>query len=211
MHKLIVVLVFVLPLHALSGETIDGIAATIDDVVVTISDLDRIVELELVPRQQGETDEAYRKRMLQHVIERVLQRRDIRRFSTIQVDPETVDRQMERLVEHHGSRERFEEILDRLDMSEESVRTLLAAEAEVRTYIDERFAPLLFVPLEDIERYYEGPWSQQRRDEGLSVPPLAEVRESLRDALRSEQLSDEVDKWTRQLRSRANVDVFVYR
>jgi hypothetical protein len=205
----LLILALAAPLPA--AETIDGIAATVDDTVVTISDLDRLVALELVPREEGESDDAYRYRMLQHLVERLLQRRDIRRFADIDVDPRTVDQELQALVNRYGSREAFDEALRGVGMTENAVRSLLAAEIEVRTYISERFAPLVFVPLEDIERYYVGTWSQQRREQGLSVPPLSEVRESLRDLLRAEQLSEEVDNWTRQLRSRANVDVFVYK
>jgi len=210
-RRLSLLILALLTFPALAVETIDGIAATVDDTVVTISDLDRMVVLELVPRQDGETDEAYRTRMLQHLIVRILQRRDIRRFSTIEVDEKRVDAAMDRLIRRHGSREEFERVLDTIGLTDQTVRNLLSAEIEVRTYIDERFAPLLFVPLEDIERYYEGTWSQQRRESGLDVPPLSEVRERLRDVLRAEQLAKEVDRWTRQLRSRSNVDVFVYK
>jgi hypothetical protein len=205
------ILAFLLIATPLPAETIDGIAATVDDSVITISDLDRLVALELVERLPAETNDTYRRRMLQHLIARILQRRDIRRFADIQVDEKSVDLQMERLVARHGSKEEFEQLLHRVGITLPAVRELVASEIEVRTYINERFAPLLFVPLEDIERYYQDSWSQQRREDGLTVPPLSEVRESLRDVLRAEQLSAEVDKWTRQLRSRANVDVFVFR
>jgi len=210
-RRLCLLILAVLAFRAFAAETIDGIAATVDDRVVTISDLDRVVALELVARQEGETDEAYRTRMLQHLIVRILQRRDINRFSTIEVDPKKVDDAMDHLIKRHGSREEFESVLDSIGLTDQTVRYLLSAEIEVRTYIDERFAPLLFVPLEDIERYYEDTWSQQRRERGLDVPPLSEVRERLRDVLRAEQLAKEVDRWTRQLRSRSNVDVFVYK
>jgi parvulin-like peptidyl-prolyl isomerase len=205
------ILAFLLIATPLPAETIDGIAATVDDSVITISDLDRLVALELVERLPAETNDTYRRRMLQHLIARILQRRDIRRFADIQVDEKSVDLRMERLVARHGSKEDFEQLLQRVGITLAAVRELVASEIEVRTYINERFAPLVFVPLEDIERYYQDSWSQQRRKDGLTVPPLSEVRESLRDVLRAEQLSAEVDKWTRQLRSRANVDVFVFR
>jgi len=193
------------------AETIDGIAATVDDTVVTISDLDRLAALRIVPRHDEESDDAYRSRMLQHLIARHLQRRDIRRFAEIEVDPRIVDREFQSLVARHGSRDAFDGALRAVGMKEDDVRDLLAMEIEVRTYIDERFAPLVFVPLEDIESYYHSTWSQYQREQGLGIPPLSEVRERLRDLLRAEQLSGEVDRWTRQLRSRANVDVFVYR
>jgi len=195
----------------LSGETIDGIAATVDRTVITLSDLDRLIVLDLLPRRADESVDQHRSRVLQHLIERILQRRDIRRFSDVGVDRQLVDRMMDEVITGHGSKDVFERAIAELGMTETDVREVISAEIEVRTYIDERFAPHLFVPQEDIERYYDGPWSQQRRERGLAIPPISEVREQLRDVLRAEQLSAEVDLWTRQLRSRANVDVFIFR
>ncbi len=203
-----VLLIFGLPV---AGETIDGIAATVDNTVITLSDLDRLEAIALLPRRADESVDQHRDRILQHLIARMLQRRDIRRFSDVGVNRQPVDRMMEEVIARHGSREAFERVIAEAGLNETDVRELVSAEVEVRTYIDERFAPHLFVPQEDIERYYDGPWSQQRREQGLAIPPISEVRERLRDVLRAEQLSAEVDRWTRQLRSRANVDVFVFR
>ena len=82
---------------------------------------------------------------------------------------------------------------------------------QVEAYIQERFAPLVYVTPEDIEEYYRGPWSQQRRERGLPIPALDQVRDEVRDAVRSTRLQDEIDKWTAQLRERANVDVYAWR
>jgi peptidyl-prolyl cis-trans isomerase SurA len=210
-RTVLVLIPLVLATTVSTGETIDGIAATVDDVVVTMSDLDRMEVVFLVAGKQDEERAAYRKRLLEHLIDRILQRRDIRRFSTIEVDPEAVERRLERLVELHGSQEKFEEALDSVGITRDEVKDFVAGEIEVRTYIDERFAPLVFVPIEEVERFYQNEWTESRRKSGLEVQPFEDVRETLRDLLRSERLEVEVDKWTRQLRARANVDVFVYR
>lgn len=211
MRSVLVLIPLVLVTAVSAGETIDGIAATVDDVVVTLSDLDRMEAVFLLPRNESETRDAYRKRILQHLIDRILQRRDIRRFSTIDVAPNVVERQVESLVRLHGSQAEFDETLRSVGMTTDEVREAVAGEIEVRTYIDERFAPLVFVPLDEVERYYQNEWTTSRRESGLEVRPFEDVRERLRDLLRSERLAVEVDKWTRQLRGRANVDVFVYR
>ena len=69
----------------------------------------------------------------------------------------------------------------------------------------------MFIPNEDIESYYRGTWSEQRRKRGLAVPPLAQVSEEIRTLLKSERLQSEIDKWTAQLRARANVDVYAWK
>ena len=69
----------------------------------------------------------------------------------------------------------------------------------------------MLVTAEEIENYYRGPWTEQRRERGLAVPPLADVRDEVRDAVRSSRLSDEINRWTTQLRTRASVDVFAWK
>jgi hypothetical protein len=52
---------------------------------------------------------------------------------------------------------------------------------------------------------------KQRRQRGLAVPPLADVQEDIRTTLKSTRLQQEVDKWTTELRSRANMDIYTWR
>ena len=91
------------------------------------------------------------------------------------------------------------------ELSLDELRALIKRQLQVEAYIQERFAPMIFVSNEDIESTYAGTWSQQRRERGLPIPPLGEVREEIRTLIRSRQLQLEVDKWTAQLRARANV------
>src|SRR6266480_7395089 len=93
----------------------------------------------------------------------------------------------------------------------EPILSLLKRELQVEANVQERFAPMIFVSNEDIEAMYNGTWSQQRRQRGLTIPPLAEVSEEIRTLIRSRQLQTEIDKWTGQLRARANVDVYAWR
>ena len=97
------------------------------------------------------------------------------------------------------------------ELTMDEVRALVKRELQVEAYIQERFAPMIFVSNDDIESTYAGTWSQQRRARGLPIPPLAEVQEEIRTLIRSRQLQTEIDKWTTQLRARANVDVYAWR
>ncbi|HEX2062588.1 MAG TPA: hypothetical protein VHK90_17745, partial [Thermoanaerobaculia bacterium] len=72
-------------------------------------------------------------------------------------------------------------------------------------------APLVFITNDDIAAYYRGPWTQQRRERGLDVPPLDAVREEVRAAVRSSRVQEEIGRWTSQLRERANVDIYAWR
>jgi len=114
-------------------------------------------------------------------------------------------------------------LVDRLDLSAaraiqyartltpDELRALVKRQLQVEAYVQERFAPLVFISNEEIQAYYRGTWSEQRRKRGLAMPPLAEVREEIRALLRASRLDEEIEKWTTQLRERANVDVYAWR
>src|SRR5947208_1969924 len=91
------------------------------------------------------------------------------------------------------------------------IAALVKRQLQVEAYIQERFAPMIFVSTDEIEAYYRGDWSQQRRQRGLSIPPLTEVTEEIRTLLKSNRLQSEIDRWTTQLRARANVDIYSWR
>lgn len=191
-------------------EIINRIAAVVEGQVVTTSAIERIASANLIPVRPGESAEDYRRRILEESIEFILQRRDAERFGLKDVHPEDVDARIERRMPVGESREQMLARLAGVGMNEEELRSLIQQRLQVEAYIQERFAPLIFVSLEEIEVYYHGTWSQQKRDEGESVPPLAAVREQLRELLRAERLAAEVRRWTDQLRLRANVDIYAY-
>ena len=93
----------------------------------------------------------------------------------------------------------------------DELRALAKRQLQVEAYIQERFAPLVFVSNEDISESCAGPFSAQRRARGVPIPALSHVRDEVRLAVRSTRLEDEIAKWTTQLRARARVDVYAWR
>lgn len=192
------------------GEIIDRIAAVVEGQVITTSAIEKAISAELVPRREGESDADYRRRVLDTAINFLLQKRDAERFGLREVHPADVDARLDRLARRDGSREAMLARLAAVGMDEVEIRGIIQDRLQVEAYVEERFAPLVFVSLEEIERYYQGTWSQELRDRGETVPPLPEVREQLRESLRAERLRDEVRRWTEQLRNRANVDIYAF-
>ena len=192
------------------AEIIDRIAAVVEGQVPTTSEIERLASTNIVPPIEGETQENYRRRLLGVAIDFVLQRKDAARFGLKEVLPEEVEANIDRLVARGETREAMIGRLARVGMTEENLRDLVRERLQVEAYIEEWFAPLIPVSLEEIESYYQSSWSQRRRDGGEPVPPLAQVREQLRELLRSERLEVEVRRWTEQLRNRANIDIFAY-
>jgi hypothetical protein len=190
--------------------TVDRIAAVIDGQVLTVSEISQMVELRFFPRL-GNTEEEYRREVLDALIAQALRYRDVERFGAQDIPSDTIEARVVEIQRRFSSETEFAAALTRAELTAEELRALVKRQLQVEAYIQERFAPLVFVTNEEIDEYYRGPWREQRRERGLAVPPLSEVRDEVRSALRLSRLQVEIDRWTSQLRARANVDVYAWR
>ncbi len=207
MRSLLLALMIAVPAAAV---TVDRIAAVIDGQVLTVSEITQMVELRFFPRL-GNSDDEYRREVLDALIAQALRYRDVERFGAQDIPLDTIDARLVEIRKRFPSEAEFNAALARAELSLDELRALIKRQLQVEAYIQERFAPTVFVTNEEIDEYYRGPWREQRRNRGLAVPPLAEVREEVRSALRLSRLQVEIDRWTSQLRARANVDVYAWR
>jgi hypothetical protein len=190
--------------------TIDRVAAVVDRQVLTVSEISQMVEIRFFGRTQTSDDE-HRRDVLEALITQALRQRDVERFGAQDIPRDTIDARLLEIRGRFNSDEEFQAALERAELTLEEVQTLVKRQLQVEAYIQERFTPLVFLTAEEIEEYYRTAWTRQRRDRGLPVPPLAQVREEIRLALRASRLKGEVDRWTAQLRTRATVDVYAWR
>ncbi len=211
MRTLILILLAIL-LMASPGEavTVDRIAAVVDRQVLTVSEISQMVDIRFFPRL-AQTEDEHRREVLDALIAQALRFRDVERFGATDVPRDTIEARIQEMIRRFGSEAEFQAGIARAELTIEEVQALVKRQLQVEGYIQERFAPLVFVSTDDIEEYYRGPWSRQRRDRGLPMLPLTEVRDEIRDAVRATRLQTEIDKWTAQLRARANVDVYAWR
>jgi hypothetical protein len=191
--------------------TIDRIAALVDRQVLTVSEVSQMAAIRFFPRTTGQSDDDYRRAILEALIAQALRFRDVERFGAEDVSKDSIEARLLQIQQRFASPADFTAALQRAELTLDEIRTLVKRQLQVEAYIQERFAPMIFVSTEEIENYYRGPWSQQRRSRGLAIPPLAEVQDEIRTLLKSTRLQEEIEKWTAQLRSRANVDIYTWR
>ena len=193
-----------------SAVTVDRIAAVIDQQVLTVSEVTQMVEIRFFPRT-AESEDDHRHDVLDALIAQVLRLRDVERFGGQDIPADTIEARLLEIRGRFPSETEFLAALGRAELTLDEVRALVKRQLQVEAYIEERFAPLVFVSPEDIETYYRGEWTEQRRERGLAVVPLAQVREEVRLAVRASRVQQEIERWTAQLRARANVDVYAWR
>lgn len=208
MRKALVLLVLLT--FPAAAVTVDRIAAVVDGQVLTVSEIMQMVEIRFFPRVATAEDE-HRREVLDALIAQALRFRDVERFGAQDISGDVIEARVVEIQKRFASPADFTGALARAELTLDEVRALAKRQLQVEAYIQERFAPLVFVTNEEIEEYYRETWVPQRRRRGLTAPPLGEVREEVRTAVRSSRLQFEIDKWTSQLRARANVDVYASR
>jgi hypothetical protein len=191
--------------------TLARIAAVIDQQVLTVSEVNQMAEVHFFPRSAGKSDDDYHHDILESLIAQALRYRDVERFGAQDIPKDSIEARLVEIQHRFTSPGELDAALARAELTPDELRALIKRQLQVEAYIQERFAPLIFVANDDIATYYNGPWRQQRVARGLPVPPLNDVREEIRTLIRSRQLDQQIETWTNQLRARANVDVYAFK
>jgi hypothetical protein len=189
-------------------ELLDRVVAVVDEDPILRSDIQRIVRLGLVESQAGENVEALRRRALDLLIEQRLRLHEIDRFGFEAAPLDSLDKQVEEVRSRFASEAVFEAELVRLGLDETALRQLLARQLAVLEYVEERLGPRVFVSVDDISRYYTEELVPELQRKGITaadLPAIDSVRESIRAVLRERRLNEEIDRWTADLRSKADV------
>lgn len=187
----------------------DRILAVVNEDTILHSDVEQVIGLGLVERREGESDSELRRRVLGGLIEQSLRFQQVGRFGFGRMDPERIEAQMRVLRADYESDEAFREHLHGLGLTVQEVRQIVSRQLAVLDYVEERLGPRVFVGLEDIRAYYEEVLVAEAEERSAEVPPLAEVRETIRRLLKDRRLNEEIERWTEELRREADVRILL--
>ncbi len=189
------------------AETVDRIVATVDGRAITELELHRAELAGTIAREPGESGEAYRGRVLSEMIDEYLRYRDALRFAPAPPDTAELDAAMQRLaarLKSEGKDPAGE--FRRAGMTSDDVRAMLEKQLVVARYLKERFASLALISPEDLQEEYAKLGEEARR-RGEASPRFEDVEEMLRERIRERRTSEEIDKWTRDLREKARIAI----
>jgi len=186
----------------------DKVLAVVDQEPILKSDVDRVIKLGLQQPNQGETADAFHRRVLNDLIEERLRFHEIDKFGFAQVPVDEIEKNVAKIRAHFPDDASFQKALREVGLDANKLRQLVAHQLLVLTYVDERLGPRVFVSLEDINRYYRDVLTPEMQHRGQTVPPVEDVREDIREVLKQQRLTQEMEKWTQELRDRADVVVY---
>ncbi len=191
--------------------TLDRIAAVVGDDLVLESEVNKLAGVGYLPRVPGESDAAYRERVLDARIVEVLRDRQLRRTGGVEPKPEEVEARVaaleKRVVKERG--EPLATILARAGATREELYAFVKRGMALENFVRERLGPGIKTTDADLHAYYDGPFREEARARGLpTVPPYDEVADQIRDVVRERKLNQEIERWTEQLR--ADTRVLIY-
>lgn len=187
-------------------ELVDRIVAVVDEDPILSSDLDRAIGLGLATQGAEESDEQFRRRVLDLMIDERLRAHEVDRFGFTEISLSEVETATVQLIAGFSSEEAFEQRLEELALTRDEVRQILARQVMVLTYVDERLGPRVFVSLDDIREYYDSVLAPEMEATGQPLPEIESVREQIRAVLREQRLNQEIEAWTDELRLEADIE-----
>jgi peptidyl-prolyl cis-trans isomerase SurA len=186
----------------------DRVLAVVDEDPVLASDVERVIKLGLEQPQPGETDERFRRRVLDALIDQRLQFHEIDRFNFEQVPVDEIQKKVADLRAHFPDEAAFQKALKEVGFDLKGLRQLVARQLLVLTYVDERLGARVFVGPDELNRYYREVLTPAMQKQGRQPPPIEDVREDIRETLKQQKMTQEMGKWTQDLRTKADVVIY---
>jgi hypothetical protein len=191
------------PAASSSPQTVDGIAARIEDDVLTDS------EVRELGAYQQVVDGSAKPR-----IERIRELADqwiVRgEAETAKYSPPSaadVDHAYAQLVAQFASPEEFKKRCVAAGLSEAAARRMLGQQLYLARFLDYRFRSAAQVEQKQVEDYYNGEFTAQLKEHGQPVPPLDDVEDSIREVLIQRAINDRATQWLDETRERLKIDV----
>jgi hypothetical protein len=199
------VLALVLPVLFAAWVEAERVLALVNGVPVLASDVDLAEAGSLVPRQPGETDDAYRRVTVEALIDLELRWQDLEAAALAPRIAIDLDAAWQKTVQRAGGEQELRARLKRVDLSEDALRELVRRAAVVEGYVASRFGPFTRPTAQEVERAWERELVPKLQAAGKPVPDLSQVRPEVEALLRERKLSAEVERWTADLAKHAEI------
>ncbi len=190
-------------------QLVDRIVAVVDEDPILLSDLEEVIGLGLAKKGVDETEDAFRARVLEGLIDQRLRFHEVDRFGFAEAPVAEIDARVAKIRGRFASDEEFKKRLREVGLTAEELHQLVARQLAVLTYVDERLGARVFVSLDDIRAYYRDVLTPKLTAEGQTVPALETVREDIRALLKEQRLNEEIGRWTEELRREADIQNYL--
>jgi len=185
------------------AQTIDGIAARIEDDVITESEVNELAAFQKLVDGSSKP----RAQLIQELADQWIVRGEAEAAKYPQPSQETLDAAYQQLVGQFASAQEFKNRCAAVGLSDAAVRRMLVQQLYLSRFLDFRFRTAAQVSDEEIENYYNKEFAPQLKARGEAVPPLESVQGTIREVLVQREIASRANEWLDETRARLKIDV----
>lgn len=202
--------------YAQAQSVVDKTVATVSDNIVkpeliTYSDL--LWQLALQPDVPlNPPSSVDLNRALQTLIDQRLIALEAQRLPNVTPDEEEVKAEIQRILAQFPSTAEFERRLRLVgfdSVTDDNFQRIMQQRVLIENYLDFRFRSFVVVTPEDEARYYREVYIPEfrRRNPGVLLPPLDEVRARINTQLTERKIAEDIEKFLEDAKQRAEIEV----
>ncbi|HEV1993626.1 MAG TPA: hypothetical protein VGR03_04790 [Candidatus Acidoferrum sp.] len=185
-----------------SQETVDRIAARVENDIILLSDIRALSRYQQFLDGKSETDAQILDRLIDQWMVRT--EADVSRFP--RPSDAEIDGSLERLRKSFTSAEQYEARKKQSRLSDSEVRGIVASQLYLSSYLDSRFRPAVQVDSKAIEDFYQNALVPQAKARGQEPPALDTAHDLIQEALVQRGINEQAEKWLKESRVRVHIE-----
>ncbi|MCI0491025.1 MAG: hypothetical protein L0229_30920 [Blastocatellia bacterium] len=205
---IVALLIFAFAGLAHAQKVVDQILVLVNDGVITRTDLLWSLALDPdAPSLEGNIGSDLLRLKLEVMIEYRLVQQEAARIPAAEIPQEEIDRERNKLIAEFASEAAFRRRVEAVGLTSEKINDLVRERITINRFVDFRFRSFVFVTDQEIKKYYEENLAPEIRRAGQVPPPLDEsdIRQRITETLRQQKINEELDRWLREARQRADI------
>ncbi len=184
-------------------QSIDGVAARIEDDIITESELRELAAFQMLVDGKSKP----RLDLIRELADQWIIASEAKAARYAPPPPQDVDLAVANFEKQFHSPEEYRDRCAQAGISAAAVRRLIAEELYLNRFMDYRFRAAAQVSDEAVEAYYRDEFAPQLKAQNQPVPPLDDVDDNIREVLIQRTISERAQKWLDETRDRLKLDI----
>ena len=191
------------PQPAPQAQIVDSIVARIEDDIITLSELRELAAYQRLLDGRSQSNEELRSELIEQWV--VNNEATTARFP--QPAETEVNREIGRVENSGTGSGAYPRRLTEAGLTPEAVRRIITRQIYLARYLDYKFRSSIQVSDAAIENYYRDQLVPQLQAKGQPEPPLADVRDQIREVLIEQGVNDRTAAWFAETKPRLKIEL----
>jgi len=183
--------------------TIDGVAARIEDDILTESEVRELGAFQQLVDGQSKP----RADLIRELGDQWIVRGEATAAKYPQPSEEDVDHAYAQLAARFSSPEEFKSRCTAVGLTQNEIHRLLSQQLYLARFLDYRFRPAAQIDQKEIESYYNDELVPELKSRGQQIPTLDDVEDTIREVLVQRAISERAAQWLEETRARLKIDI----